>query len=177
MANSADSDQMLHKLASDLDLHCLLRPHFLNRCPCDMGRAMQKCVFGLMRIAKSQISLPIRAVWSAPLLSANRIIGYYRMLQWTTIARMRPCACAEWCESTHFAHAQRHFFLWHGPYNPLLYRSAIFTKKSKKKNEKTKQKNNCISFILLVSPLTNSLLIIFFSFPLFDKGKLKKKDK
>ena len=143
-----------------------------------MGSAMQKCVFGHMRIAKSQISLSIHAVWSASLLSANRIIGYYRMLQWTTIARMRPCACAEWCESTHFAHAQRHFFLWHGPYNPLLYRSAIFTKKSKKKNEKKKQqKNNCISFIRLVSPLTSSQLIIFFSLPLFYKGKLKKKIK
>ena len=34
-----------------------------------------------MRTAKAQISLRIRAVWSGSSLSANRIIGYYRMYQ------------------------------------------------------------------------------------------------
>ena len=40
---------------------------------------MRKRVFGHMRTAKPQISLRIRAVWSGFLLSANRIIGYYRV--------------------------------------------------------------------------------------------------
>ena len=35
-----------------------------------------------MRTAKAQISLRIRAVWLGPSLSANRIIGHYRMYQW-----------------------------------------------------------------------------------------------
>ena len=38
-------------------------------------------VFGHMRTAKTQISLRNRAVWSAPLLSANRFIEYYRMYE------------------------------------------------------------------------------------------------
>ena len=41
-----------------------------------------------MGTAKAQISLRIRAVWSGPLLSANRTIGYYRMYDWRTKARM-----------------------------------------------------------------------------------------
>ena len=35
-----------------------------------MSRAMRKCVFSHMRTTKAQISLRIRAVWSAPLLFA-----------------------------------------------------------------------------------------------------------
>ena len=31
-----------------------------------------------------------------PLLSANRIIGYYRMFQWRANFRMRPCACQDY---------------------------------------------------------------------------------
>ena len=42
---------------------------------------MRKFVFGHMRTVKAQISLRIRAVWSGPSLSANRIIGFYRMYQ------------------------------------------------------------------------------------------------
>ena len=40
-----------------------------------MGRAMWKRVFGHMRTAKVQISLRIRAGWSGPLLSADKVIG------------------------------------------------------------------------------------------------------
>ena len=43
------------------------------------GRAMRKHVLGYMRLTKVQIKLNIRAVWSGPLRSANRMIGYYRM--------------------------------------------------------------------------------------------------
>ena len=45
------------------------------------GPSHAKTVLGHMRTAKSQISLRIRAVWSGPSLSANRIIGHYRMYQ------------------------------------------------------------------------------------------------
>ena len=47
-----------------------------------MGCAVRKCVYGQVRTAKAQISLHIHAVWSGPSLSANRIIGYYRMYEW-----------------------------------------------------------------------------------------------
>ena len=75
-----------------------------------MGRAMRKRVFGHMRTAKAQISLRIRAVWSGPSLSANRIIGYYEMYEWRAKAPDDISACARWswicafcaCSKTHF---------------------------------------------------------------------------
>ena len=57
----------------------------------NMGLAMQKRVFGLMRTVKAQISLRIRAVWSGLSLSANRIIGYYMIYEWRACARMKRC--------------------------------------------------------------------------------------
>ena len=57
---------------------------------------MQKRVFEHMRTAKAQISLRIRAIWSGPSVSANRIIGCNRMYQWRVNARVRLCACVEW---------------------------------------------------------------------------------
>ena len=62
------------------------------------------------------LRLSICGVWSGSSLSANRIIGYYRMFQWRANARMRFCACAGRWESVHFARAKRHFFAWSGPY-------------------------------------------------------------
>ena len=73
------------------------------------GRTMRKRVFGHMRTAKTQISLRIRAVWSGPSLSANRIIGYYRMYDWRINVQMILCACSGWSESAHLAHVRRHF--------------------------------------------------------------------
>ena len=60
-----------------------------------MGSAMQKHVYAHMRTVTAQISLHIHAVQSGPLLSANRIIGYYRMYEWK----------AKGPEDTYFAHA------------------------------------------------------------------------
>ena len=65
--------------------------------------------------SEGQISLHIHAVWSEPSLSANRIIGYYRMYEYRAEAQMIPCICAGWSESAHFVHVQRHFFTWCGP--------------------------------------------------------------
>ena len=65
---------------------------------------------------KAQISLHIRAGWSGPSLSTNRIIVYNRMFQRRANAQVKLCACAGWCESTHFGHAWRHFFTWHVQY-------------------------------------------------------------
>ena len=56
------------------------------------------------------------AVWSRPLLSAYRIIGYYRMNEWRVKAWTKPCACARWSESAYFAHVWRRFFAWRGSY-------------------------------------------------------------
>ena len=42
---------------------------------------MRKHVFGHMQAAKALIRLRICTVWSGHLLSANRTIGYYRIIQ------------------------------------------------------------------------------------------------
>ena len=44
-----------------------------------------------MRTAKAQISQRIHAIWSGPSLSADRIIGYYRMYEWRAKAPMVQC--------------------------------------------------------------------------------------
>ena len=80
-----------------------------------MYRTMRKRVFRHMRIANVQISLRIRAAWSGPSLSANRIIWYYRMYDWRAKTRMIRSACTRWCESAYFAHVRRHFFAWRDP--------------------------------------------------------------
>ena len=56
-----------------------------------------------MGTAKAQISLRIRAVWSGPSLSANKIIGYYKVQNvWTEskgpddAPRMRKMYCTFW---------------------------------------------------------------------------------
>ena len=61
-----------------------------------------------------------------PSLSAARIIGFYRMHQWRAKARMRACACTDWCESAHFAHSRRLFFPWHGQYNVYICTGTLF---------------------------------------------------
>ena len=73
-----------------------------------MGWAMGECVFKHDRTAKTQIC----TVWSGPTLSANRIIGYYRMYEWKAKAWMALCSCTRCSESMHFMHVRRHFFAW-----------------------------------------------------------------
>ena len=80
-----------------------------------MGSTTRTRVFRFMRRAKVQISLRIHAVWSRPSMSANRIIGYYRMYEWTAKVRMIHCACEGWSESARFAHVWKHFFAWRCP--------------------------------------------------------------
>ena len=76
-----------------------------------MGLTMRKRVPGPMRTAGTHISLCMCAVLPGPSLSANRIIGYYRMYEWRAKARMILSECARLCESAHFAHARRHLFV------------------------------------------------------------------
>ena len=66
-----------------------------------------------MWTAKAQISLRIRAVWSGPSRSTNRIIGYYKIYERRTKVRIVLCTCAWWSES---AHVRRHFFGWRETY-------------------------------------------------------------
>ena len=72
-----------------------------------MGHTKRKHVFGHILTANAQISLCIWAVWSGPTLSANRIIGYYRIYEevWIILS-----TCAGWSESAQFAHVWRNFF-------------------------------------------------------------------
>ena len=60
----------------------------------NIGHAM-KNVFRRIWTAKAQISLHIHAVWSGPSLSTNRIIGYYRMLEWRAKTWMILCVCVD----------------------------------------------------------------------------------
>ena len=85
-----------------LDLGC---PH--------IGRTMRKYVFEYRRTARALIRLRIRAVWSRPSLSANRIIRHCRMWKWRANARIRLCAGAGWSESAHCVRVWKHVFTWH----------------------------------------------------------------
>ena len=53
-----------------------------------MDCVMQKRVFEHMQKANAHIHMRMRTVWPVPSLSANRIIGYYRLYDWKTKARM-----------------------------------------------------------------------------------------
>ena len=119
MANSLAKHKFRHFHGLDI-ARWLFRDRFAIPSQNYFGRTKRKHVFGHMRTAKAQISLRIRAVWSGPSLSANRIIEYYRMYQWTAKTRIRPCARAEWCYSAQFAHARRHLFAWRGPFDKIL---------------------------------------------------------
>ena len=66
---------------------------------------MRKPVFGHTRAAKAQISLRISAVRSESLLSADKIIEYYRMYEWTEIPGWY------FAHPQDFAHVRKHFFL------------------------------------------------------------------
>ena len=68
MANRADLDQSALKGQSDLGLYCLPR----HVCP-NESRHEKTCLCH-MRTTKAQISLRIRAVWSAPLLFTAWIV-------------------------------------------------------------------------------------------------------
>ena len=85
-----------------------------------IGGAKRKCAFRHMRTAKALIRLRIRAVWTGPSLSADRITGYYRMYKWRITARMMLCACVGWPESGHSAHVRRHVFALRGPYVKVI---------------------------------------------------------
>ena len=67
---------------------------------------MRKRVFGHMRTVKAQISLRIRADWSGPSLSANKIIRYYKMYECRRKARMILCACARGSGPANVAHVR-----------------------------------------------------------------------
>ena len=43
------------------------------------------------------------------------------------------CTCAGWCESVHFAQAQRHFLAWHGPGVLVQHDSLLLTLKAPSK--------------------------------------------
>ena len=48
-----------------------------------LGFAIQKCVvIWAYAVSEGPDQPDILTVWSGPLLSANRIIGYYKMYQW-----------------------------------------------------------------------------------------------
>ena len=75
-----------------------------------MVLSMRKRAFGHMRTEKAQISLRIRAVWSGPSLSANRIIWYYRTYGWRANARMILWACAGWIRIWTFCACSKSLF-------------------------------------------------------------------
>ena len=70
------------------------------------GPCHAKHCFGHMRTVKAQISLHSHS----QILSADRIIGYCRMYEWSAKAWMILYASMEWSESAYFAHIGRRFF-------------------------------------------------------------------
>ena len=88
-----------------------------------MDRTMRKRVFGHMQIAKAQISLRIRAVWSGPSLSAKRIVGNYRIYFGEYSLYVAAHAWDD-PDSVHFAHARRHIFVWR-PQTAIQYARSI----------------------------------------------------
>ena len=80
-----------------------------------LGSAMWKRVFGHTLIAKTQISLRIRAVWSGPSLFAYRIIGYWRIYRYITKVLIRLYCFVGWPGSLLLPYVQNTYFLWHGP--------------------------------------------------------------
>ena len=58
----------------------------------------EKRTFEHMWTAKAQISLLICASWSGLLLSAKKIIGYYRMNEWRANTWLIVCTCTGWSE-------------------------------------------------------------------------------
>ena len=140
MKNRTELDQTSFLRFPALSLFCLLRHNFLDiksdhdRCSIPftfkiiIQKTTQNVVFtqgkelaiinkcaGHMRTANAQISLRGCASWSGPSLSANKIIGYYRMYKWRAKTRMILRACAEGCVSAHFAQSQIHIIAWRGP--------------------------------------------------------------
>ena len=107
------------RLQRYLDLKFLLVCFSLKENAHQMGRATRKRVFRHMRTANAQIRLRICAVWSGPSLSANRIIGYYRMYEWRANARFDFAHAWYESESVHFAYIRRHIFAWREPYIKL----------------------------------------------------------
>ena len=78
----------------------------------NIGRAMQKCIFGQMPTAKAQISLHIQAVWSRPLLFANRIFWHIKCINDKQMPRWDFAHVQDKSETLHFAHFWKHLFVW-----------------------------------------------------------------
>ena len=77
--------------------------------------AMQKCVFGFNADSEGPEQSAHLLSLIRAFLSANIIIGYYRMYEWRGKARTILCACVGWSESAYFAQVQRHISVWRGP--------------------------------------------------------------
>ena len=111
---------------ADLGLRCPHMPEntyshgasqFVNSCdglmrPFVVTTYIQKILFYMSSLSLKHSNIfifCIRAVWSGPSLSANRIVGHYRMYQWKAKTYMILCACAGWISKTHLA--------WPGSYS------------------------------------------------------------
>ena len=102
---------LLHCCASGLQIPAILIQN--------MDRDMRKRVSKHIRTAKAQISLRICAVWSGLSLSANRIIGYYRMYEWRVKTRMTLRKHRMiWTRILRISEGT--LFAWSGPYKVAL---------------------------------------------------------
>ena len=75
--------------------------------------------------SKALISLRICAGWSWPFLSANRIIGYYRMHKQRSSSRMVLCLWVGWSESSALCACLKALFRLTRPVFPQYIRSNI----------------------------------------------------
>ena len=75
---------------------------------------MRKRILGQMQTARAQVSMRIRAVWSASLLSANCPFDTIECINGEQMPGWDFAHAWDESESVHFAHDQRHLFAWLG---------------------------------------------------------------
>ena len=108
-----------------------------------------------------------------PSLSAAGLIGYYRMYQLKAKARMRPCACARWCESELFL-LTRPLWEYVDRYCPPSEKSVkLFIASS----EFICVRGEAEFFSTCIRTYLNSVYFVQTSFCDYSKSKKKKKKK
>ena len=86
-----------------------------------LGQDMRKCVLCDMRTSKVQISLRIRAVWSAPLFSLFRLYDMYTCYIQKFKIPTSFCSLAVWFKSYLVENPWRHVFVWCGSVIMILH--------------------------------------------------------
>ena len=118
-------------------IHCnVLQIYSIFLSACDKGQMIfgqfhTKTCFRAYADSEALISLRSCAGWSGPWLSANRVLGHYRMYQWEANACISLWACGVWIWICAFcAYSKTRFCLMRPIFKAVLswniYRLAIY---------------------------------------------------